>query len=360
MAEDLERYNSSLTGAEVDVALQDMANHISERYAKGTANGVPVTSGQVGYNDNSKYYAQQAKTDADRAQSAVPIGTESAVLWTMAQSLTDSAKQVARNNIGAGNPLGTVAGGKNLLNLYASQQGLLNDGIFYINNNWLTTDFIEVQGGQAYVGSIESATDNYVVRFHEYDASYNFLRNMGNPLGVNGNTTKRFDLLSNTKYVRISYGRNNKVTTVADYVNGGHWLQLELGNTATPFEPYYESNLMLTQKVNWDLLWTNASPSTAFAEQTLSLSNLNLYKRFAVEIALYNNSAYNLRTTQLFLVEYGKILNANLINTINYIYKRLISFNDDSINVLAGQVSSPSQSAVDNSALIPLKIYGIR
>lgn len=42
----------------------------AEAYAKGTRNGTAVTSGQTGYHDNSKYYKEQAATQASNANTS--------------------------------------------------------------------------------------------------------------------------------------------------------------------------------------------------------------------------------------------------------------------------------------------------
>ena len=42
----------------------------AEAYAKGTRNGTAVTSGQTGYHDNSKYYKEQAATQASNASTS--------------------------------------------------------------------------------------------------------------------------------------------------------------------------------------------------------------------------------------------------------------------------------------------------
>lgn len=242
MAEDLERYNSPLTGAQVDVALQDMAQRISERYAKGTANGVPVTTGQIGYQDNAKYYAEQAKTDADRAESAVPIGTESAVLWTMAQGLTDSAKATARNNIGAGNPTSTVAGGKNLFNETIVSGGLdWTNGNYGQNNKRLSVDnYVKLSQG-SYVINFSGCNQYFIC---VYDMNKNYIQsespipwlNKGTPFTIVGD-----------RYVRFAFKVDD--TTVITPSNISN-VQLEEGTTATPYEPYYSSNLALTRKQN--------------------------------------------------------------------------------------------------------------
>lgn len=83
-----ERYASALTGPEMDEALLDMAQHNSEAWAVGTRNGAAVSSSDDTYQNNSKYYATEAEAAAARAEAAVPAGTEGAVLFSQAQSLT--------------------------------------------------------------------------------------------------------------------------------------------------------------------------------------------------------------------------------------------------------------------------------
>jgi len=83
-----ERYVSALTGPEMDAALLDMAQHNSEAWAVGTRNGAAVSSSDETYDNNSKHYATEAEAAAARAEAAVPAGTEGAVLFSQAQSLT--------------------------------------------------------------------------------------------------------------------------------------------------------------------------------------------------------------------------------------------------------------------------------
>lgn len=99
------QYQSALTGPEIDAALQDMAQHDSEAWAVGTRDGSDVTSLDVTYHNNAKYYANNADAAAARAEAAVPAGTAGAVFFDQSQTLTDTQKETARTNIGAGTPL---------------------------------------------------------------------------------------------------------------------------------------------------------------------------------------------------------------------------------------------------------------
>ena len=58
----------------------------AEAYAKGTRDGVPVTSGQVGYHDNSKYYKDLAATSETNAATSATAASNSAT--SAAQSAT--------------------------------------------------------------------------------------------------------------------------------------------------------------------------------------------------------------------------------------------------------------------------------
>lgn len=99
------QYQSALTGPEIDAALQDMAQHDSEAWAVGTRDGAAVSSLDVTYHNNAKYYADEASGAAARAEAAVPAGTSGAVFFDQAQTLTTSQQEQARSNINAGTPL---------------------------------------------------------------------------------------------------------------------------------------------------------------------------------------------------------------------------------------------------------------
>lgn len=85
---DVEQYQSALTGPQMDQALLDMANHTSERFAKGTAEGVPASPGTVGYEDNSKYYKDLA---ANQAQAATSSASQAVNYATAAQTSAGAA-----------------------------------------------------------------------------------------------------------------------------------------------------------------------------------------------------------------------------------------------------------------------------
>lgn len=87
-------YISTLTGAQMDAALTDMAQHDSEAWAVGERDGIVVQSGDPAYQNNAKYYAELASN-------VITGDVTNAVRWDVAQSLTDANKTQARTNIGA-------------------------------------------------------------------------------------------------------------------------------------------------------------------------------------------------------------------------------------------------------------------
>lgn len=96
------QYQSSLTGPEIDAALEDMAAHNSEAWAVGARDGVEVGATDITHHNNAKYYAESANAAAARAEAAVPSGTAGAVFFDRAQTLTEAQQRQARANIVAG------------------------------------------------------------------------------------------------------------------------------------------------------------------------------------------------------------------------------------------------------------------
>lgn len=150
--DEIKKYVGPFSGPQMDQIFYEILNYTSERFAKGTAGGVPVAAGTPGYNDNSLFYKNQAAAQvslaqaaaaaaansAQRAESAVPAGTDAAVLWTTDQSaeLTADDKAVARKNIMAG------SSNKNLLDnpwFTVNQRGLSRyTGPGYTVDRWRT------------------------------------------------------------------------------------------------------------------------------------------------------------------------------------------------------------------------------
>lgn len=63
----MSNYVSALTGAQMDDALTQLNNRVAEGWAVGEKDGVPVSSDSLYYENNAKYYAQQAGISAAAA-----------------------------------------------------------------------------------------------------------------------------------------------------------------------------------------------------------------------------------------------------------------------------------------------------
>ncbi len=145
-------YISTLDGASIDAALQDMAMHNSEAYAIGERNGQTVASGDPTYHNNARYYAQIAVSQIE------PGNIGDAVRWDTDQSslLSDVNKAQARENIAAGSV------NENLLDnawfgsgVVVNQRGL---------TTWTTTGmFIDRWRIQTFNGGMSLGTDGLVI-----------------------------------------------------------------------------------------------------------------------------------------------------------------------------------------------------
>ena len=126
------------------------------------------------------------------------------------------------------------------------------------------------------------------------------------------------------------------------------------------------ANLGLVGVETRTLLWTNASPSSAFANQTLSLS-LSEYDAVEIECCYgssYTNvvetGIYKKSYTQQYMTCHGDI---KTNNTGFYISQRLVTVTASGITFGKGMyknVSGAVKGAEGNTYCVPLKIYGIK
>lgn len=98
------KYKNATTGNyEVINAVAEPLTYDSQAFAKGTRDGISVSSNDPAYENNSKYYRDSAMGAANRAETAAMNATQtaaSAVKFT-SQSLSNEQKEIARSNIGA-------------------------------------------------------------------------------------------------------------------------------------------------------------------------------------------------------------------------------------------------------------------
>ena len=126
------------------------------------------------------------------------------------------------------------------------------------------------------------------------------------------------------------------------------------------------ANLGLSGAQIKTLLWTNASPSSQFANQTLSLG-LSGYDAVEIEYCYgssYTNvvetGIYKKSYTQQYMTCHGDI---KTDNTVFYISQRLVTVTASGITFGNGtykNISAAVKGAANNVYCVPLKIYGIK
>lgn len=120
------------------------------------------------------------------------------------------------------------------------------------------------------------------------------------------------------------------------------------------------------------LLWTNPNPSSAFSAQTTAISNLSLYDE--IEVYFLNaDGQYDGGGKKLY--QKGKVGEPSVLCCSNFVLggdvgsrtcstNRGFSFSGNNIVWKNGQRTLVSggvfSTGADNSACIPLKIYGIK
>ena len=129
-----------------------------------------------------------------------------------------------------------VRTGKNLLNLSDNRQGSFDSTT--IANNVCTDGYLAIKGGQNYIWSTAlSVIGGRYIRF--YDKDKTLLSN--NSISLYGTGDKTFTAPQNATYLRAMWFRNTGITPsdiTAD--------QIELGSTATSYEPYFGTTYPIT------------------------------------------------------------------------------------------------------------------
>lgn len=219
---------SQLSGQEMDNALMQVNARTPEAWAVGTRAGIPVSQGDETYNNNAKYWALVAK-------SAVPAGAAAAVLWNQAQALSEANKQTARSNIGAPSGTGTVAGGKNLFNY----NDVKVQSAYSVSNRAML--YFDVVGTYTFSHNGSNVQN---ISYRLWDKSTNAWKSGSSTLGIG----RGFTVTMSVNDVLVLWGASE--ITASSFIGSIPNAQLEEGNTATAYEPFYPSNLQLSRKQN--------------------------------------------------------------------------------------------------------------
>lgn len=119
-----------------------------------------------------------------------------------------------------------------------------------------------------------------------------------------------------------------------------------------------------TLKAERTLLWTNSSPTSSFAEQTVSLA-LSGYRAVDIVYKLFANQQYDVTGQIVYLNDQTITISASgsagFFSGAITLMARAASMASTGVHFSAGSLASTSTTwAVDNRPLIPYKIYGIK
>lgn len=114
---------------------------------------------------------------------------------------------------------------------------------------------------------------------------------------------------------------------------------------------------LATESIQIKKVWENASPTSSFSEQTLTISTLSSYDWYVI--------IYKFHTTLNYaLAEFGVVGNGTIINMVDAgsIYRRNVdcSANNLTISEMNGFRVSNAANISDNNYLIPVMIYGVK
>jgi len=109
--------------------------------------------------------------------------------------------------------------------------------------------------------------------------------------------------------------------------------------------------------VSFDLLWTNPSPSSSFAAQTVSV-DLSDYSYFIVDCLFYTGDQDLFIPWSFFPVDEKKHYLQISNDTVNRTGGRTASYND--ANKKISFAAAHYNGATNNGYIIPFRIYGIK
>lgn len=160
-----------------------------------------------------------------------------------------------------------------------------------------------------------------------------------------------FPVTSATLRIEKQGGARSIIQLFPAYGINTYYMQLQSGDNVIPNGTWKrtDANGAVTKK----LLWTNASPTSSFAAQTLTL-NLNAYDSVLIVYRVLNNQNYEVTHHALK----GSALLANATSgTSSNDFSRMTTVNSANIVFEAGAQGSSSNV---NTVMIPYKIFGVK
>lgn len=166
-----------------------------------------------------------------------------------------------------------------------------------------------------------------------------------------------------TKVLAAPQGKvlDGKITTINSNL-GGTTFSVDANGAYVHYTPTGGADPVVKKLGNgFELLWTNPSPSSVFAAQTLTL-DLSKYKYVAIECSYTTTADYRTICLQPIPSKTGGTGEIHPRISANYLLKnnitsRLVTLNSSGIYFGSGEYALDSNS--NNVYCIPLKIYGI-
>ena len=115
-----------------------------------------------------------------------------------------------------------------------------------------------------------------------------------------------------------------------------------------------------------EILWENASPASTFAAQEIKVADLGKYDFVGVESLMLirepGEAGYEATKTFTAYKKNSRGLNCSFVfgdSTIRGYYRMVyIDWDNETLNITNGFVATPSSDQANNSAAIPLCVYG--
>lgn len=291
-------YISALTGAAMDDALQQMNNRVPEGWAVGERDGVPVGEESLYYHNNAKYYAEQAQAQAESAEESAESASQ------VAQETADAviAQAFVQESAEVGSIVTIDDGADNIplkdlkVNLDIVQPGTGDPSPTNVRPIYPVTEAEVSRTGKNilyFPDLIATATQNGDTVTISVGSIIRPIVSVGkgvtltwtreNYIAGSGTTGLRIDCLDENKNVIDTFTMVSAQKTIAGVyfihaqyssVSGGATIvkpQIELGSTATAYEPYAGQQYLVNIGINQfdkttavaNSRWTNGGASTA-------------------------------------------------------------------------------------------------
>lgn len=158
---------------------------------------------------------------------------------------------------------------------------------------------------------------------------------------LNEDGTQNLFISDNGSVLDLTAGTADATATPEDVLSGKTFYAAGIKNTGT----------LTASSFNPVLLWTNASPTSDFIEQTITLPTG--YKAFIVEQK--SHATHSLAVTVTFYVPFG--FTGQLISQTTHVFnsREYVSVSESGIEFGSGYHASTA----DNTYGIPLRIWGV-